>query len=224
MKIGWPLWTLATLAVGGYCLAGIVAATPTSAPFKLEPGFSVELNVLRLGTNPLALELNFLKIMGDKRPELGDYAYYGAEAEGGFWKFDNPGAAIRVIATTENLAPVVFEAMPPGSFSAGTIGRELSSSLPVERGKWRRQDVDAPQLILPRGLNSVRVEAAVVEPPLLGELVSLVIEPELRWKRGPSNLDGLFFGILFWPFLLAVQVLWAAFLVALAWSRSRERG
>lgn len=127
-----------------------------------------------------------LVFQGDHR-KRPELGEWMSVAKGNVLEFPKPGAAIRLTASTPGMAPVVFEAMPKGSHSSDRIGRDLTSSLSIGPGIWRwPPPADRPRILLHAGVTPVTL-----------------------------NVSWLWFWFL-WPFMAAIQLLWAAALILLA--------
>ncbi|QUS38487.1 hypothetical protein RPMA_06310 [Tardiphaga alba] len=190
-----------------YVGAGSVASHTAKISIKLEPGTSAEVSVFRLAEDRLRMRLVF---QGDhaRRPELGAWTTRSDGTATGRLTFDNPGAAIRILASLASGAPVPYEAMPTSGGGPGIAFRDLTASLAIRPGVWRWPP-DQNGLLLQRGANTVKLDIAAVAPPLIGERVELWVDPPLGAKQTMPNVAWLW-GWFLWPLLLAIQLLWAA--------------
>jgi hypothetical protein len=214
MRKSWFIWLVVTVLMILYVWAGSVASRTEKVGIKLEPGYSAQARVFRLDEDLLRMRLIF---QGDmRRPELGTWSSRPDWRETGTLKFDNPGTAIRIVASVPGVAPVTYEAMPQSARGIRNLTADLSSA----PGVWQWPPA-RNELVLHRGTNTVNVEVASVEPPLVGETVELWVDPALGFKVTNPNVGWLWLSFL-WPILFAIQVLWAVALGLSTW-RIRRR-
>jgi hypothetical protein len=207
MKKAWLFWWIVTAGMAVYVLAGFVASYTNRVDIKLEPGARVEVTTLRLAEHRLRMALHF---QGDhqRRPELGDSAR-GDPFRTRLLEYPQPGSAIRIVASSPEAVPVVYEAMPKGGWGANIVIRNLTSNLSIRPGVWRWPDpADTPHVVLRPGLTKVMLEVASVEAPLIGELVQLGIHPALGFKECMPDVCWLWWWFA-WPAGILVLALWA---------------
>lgn len=219
MNKSWLIWLVMTMLVTLYAWAGSVASKSEKVGIKLERGYSTQVRVFRLAEDRLRMGLTF---QGDhtRRLELGTWATRSDWGQAGTLKFDNPGTAIRVVASAPGVAPVTYEAMPTSAWGPGSVDRKLTASLSISPGVWPWPPA-MNELVLHRGTNIVNIEVIAVEPPLVGEALELWIAPPLGFKVTMPSVGWLWLWF-FWPVLLAIQVLWAIALCVPTW-RMRRR-
>jgi hypothetical protein len=219
MRKSWFIWLVVSVLMILYVWAGSVASRTEKVGIKLEPGYSAQVRVFRLAEDRLRMRLIF---QGDhtRRPELGTWGTRSDWRETGTLKFDNPGTAIRIVASVPGVAPVTYEAMPTSGHGWGEVIRNLTADLSIAPGVWRWPP-DRNELVLHRGTNTLNIEIVSVEPPLVGENVELWVDPALGFKVTMPNVGWLWLSFL-WPILLAIQVLWAVALGLSTW-RTRRR-
>ncbi|OAF04823.1 hypothetical protein AYJ54_23580 [Bradyrhizobium centrolobii] len=204
----WLAWLVTSLLLILYVRAGLLASKAYEFAIKLEPGYSKEFEVYRFVEGPLSMELQFRDGANHRRrPELGDPATQGDWRESGILKFDNPGSAIRIVASVLDAAPVTYEAMPASAHGVALATRTLTSSLSLSPGvyKW---PAERNKLQLHQGANVVSINVATVERPLVGEDVELWVKPALGFEAGDAGLSWLWPSLL-WPIFFIVQLGWA---------------
>jgi hypothetical protein len=219
MRKSWFIWLVVTVLMGLYVWAGSVASRTEKVGIKLERGYSAQVRTFRLDEDRLRMRLAF---QGGhmRRPELGTWSIRSDWHETGTLRFDNPGAAIRIIASVPDVAPVTYEAMPTSAHGSKDVIRDLTADLSIAPGVWSWPPA-RNEVLLHRGTNIVNIEVVSVEPPLVGEAVELWVDPALGFKVTMSNVGWLWLSFL-WPIFLAIQVLWAVALGLSTW-RIRRR-
>jgi hypothetical protein len=213
IKFAWFSWAVTSGILFLYCLAGFIASHSPVAKLELTPGRVLDLDLLRLADDSFRFELWFkTREPGRLRPELGKWAD-ADRRQAGFMKYA-PASDVRIRVSTPNFPPIEYQAMPLGGANSDMILRHMTSNLSVEPGVWR--DVpwyNLPSIRLHPGFNEIRLELTLVEPPLVGETVELMVLPTLGFK----SASGLFFlwpVLLFWPLFALSQTVW---LLCLAW-------
>jgi hypothetical protein len=145
-----------------------------------------------------------------RRPELGSSGTRGDWRATGLLKFDSPGSAIRIVASLPDVAPVTYEAMPMSGHGAMGVTRNLTTGLSISPGvlDW---PPTSKGLALQPGTNTVNIEVAAVERPLVGENVELTVNPALGFYELMPNVGWLWPSLL-WPLYAIVLALWAVVL------------
>jgi hypothetical protein len=196
----WIVWLIVSFCLVVYSGAGYISSRTISHDIKLIPRNVIELNVLRLAQDQLRLSLEFERDgWQSQRPELG------------MWQ--NPAASIRILASIHSNPPTAYEALPASSYNGTNIGRRMTSAVPPERGGRPGPSFTDPSEQLAPGFSKIRVEVTSVEEPLVGEVVSLNVEPPLGFKSTMPNVAWLWW-FFAWPLYLLVQLIWAALLAA----------
>jgi hypothetical protein len=217
MKKAWLIWLSATVILLVYVMAGFVASYTNSVKIRLEPGFFVEVTLLRLADDRLRMELEF---QGDHRlrPELGDWA---VKTDGSRLTFQRPGSSVRIAASTANSKSVLYEAMPVSAWNPCAIYREMTSDLSSEPGVWRWPSDQSRDLLVHRGFNSVEIQTVSVDAPLVGEVARLNVLPPLTFKTCMPGVCWLW-GWNLWPLIMFVQAIWAAVIVIVVRMKSQR--
>jgi hypothetical protein len=221
MKRAWLLWLFTTVLLAAYVAAGLVASYSNAVQIRLEPGFQVEVTLLRLAEDRLRMELAF---QGDhrQRPELGNSATDADSYRAGRLKFAQPGSSIRMTALAPNAESVSYEAMPKSGWGANTVYRKLTSNLAIEPGIWRWPVPDEIRgVVLHPGFTTVQLQVVSVDSPLTGEVAQLSVLPPLTFKSCMPSVCWLW-GWSLWPLIIVAQTLWAAVIGAMAWMKSRR--
>jgi hypothetical protein len=205
MRISWFIWLGATVLVILYAWAGSVASRTYMIGLTLEPGYLTQVRLFRFAEDELRMRLIF---QGDhlRRPELGNHGTRSDWRATGILKLDNPGSAIRIIASTQDAVPVTYEALP----NSGGGSRGLTSGRSVSPGVWQWPPT-SKGLKLQLGTNIVNIEVVAVERPLVGEHVELWVNPALGFYELMPNVGWLWPSFL-WPFFAIILALWAAVL------------
>jgi hypothetical protein len=207
--MSWSTWLAATILILLYVWAGSVASKTEVIHLTLEPGYSTQVRLFRLADDRLRMRLVF---EGDRpnRGELGRYSTRSDWRTTGVLKFDDPGSAVRLIASIPDAAPVTYEAMPKSGSWNSKVERDLTAGHSLSRGEWEWPPANKG-LELRSGTNIVSIKVAAVEAPLVGEDVELWVRPALGFKAGMENVLWLW-GWFLWPVLLLVQMFWAVLL------------
>jgi hypothetical protein len=183
-----------------------------SADLKLEPGRKAELSLLSVTSRPLSMEVWFQrKNAQDRRPELGSWVT-APDNLSGLMKFENPGAALRVVASLPGQSPKAYEAMPTEGYSSQEMVRRLTSDLAVQAGTWRWPPNWRDSPTLQAGFAKVTIQISHVDPEIAGETIRLVVLPALGFKVVQDNVSWLWFCFA-WPLLAVVQAVWAVVLI-----------
>jgi hypothetical protein len=192
-------------------------AISNSIKIRLEPGFFVEMTLLRLADDRLRMELEF---QGDQRlrPELGDPA---GKTDGGRLTFQQPGSSVRITASTADSKPVLYEATPASGWSPHAIYRGMTSNLSIEPGVWPWPPDRSRDLAVHRGFNTVKIQTVFVDAPLVGEMARLNVLPPLTFKTCMPGVCWLWWWNL-WPLIMFIQVVWAGVIVIVARTKSRS--
>lgn len=217
MKKAWLIWLFATVILMAYAMAGFVASYSNSVEIRLEPGFSVEMTLLRLADDRLRMQLEF---KGDhrSRPELGDWA---PKTDGGRLTFQQPGSLVRMTASTSNSKSVLYEAMPRSGRSLHAVYRNMISDLSIEPGVWRWPPDSSRDLVVHRGFNTVKIQTVSVDAPLVGEMARLNVIPPLTFKVCMPSVCWLWWWNL-WPLIMFAQAIWAAGIAIVARTKLRR--
>jgi hypothetical protein len=217
MKRAWFIWLSATVILVAYAMAGFIASYSNAVEIRLEPGSFVEVTLLRLAEDRLRMELEF---HGDHglRPELGGSV---TRTDGGRLAFQQAGSSVRMTASTGS-SSVLYEAMPRSGYGLHTVYRNMTSDLSLEPGIWQWPPDLGRDLVVHRGLNTVKIQAVSVEAPLVGEVVKLSVIPPLTFKACMPSVCWLWWWNL-WPLIMLIQTIWAAGLFIGARSRLRRR-
>jgi hypothetical protein len=216
MKKAWLIWLSVTVILIAYAVAGFVTSYSNSVEVRLEPGFFVEVTLLRLADDRLRMELEF---QGDHwlRPELGDSA---ARTDGGRLTFRQAGSPVRMTASTSSKS-VLYEAMPLSAHGLHTSYRQMTSDLSIEPDVWRWPPDLGRDLVVHRGFNTVKIQTVSVGAPLVGEVARLSVIPPLSFKACMPSVCWLWWWNL-WPLIVLVQAIWAAAIVIVARTRLRR--
>ena len=198
-----------TVLVILYAWAGSVASRTDRFSITLEPGYSTQVRLYRFAEDQLRMRLVF-RGEHTRRPELGSSGTRGDWRATGFLKFDSPGSAIRIVASLPDVAPVTYEAMPMSSHGAMGMTRDLTTGLSISRGAWQWPPT-SKGLALQPGMNTVNIEVAAVERPLVGENVELTVNPALGFYELMPNVGWLWPSLL-WPLYAIALALWAVVL------------
>jgi hypothetical protein len=217
MKKAWLSWFFATAILIVYAMAGFVASYSNSVEIRLEPGFFVDVTLLRLADDRLRMELEF---RGDHRlrPELGDWA---PKTAGGRLTFQQAGSSVRMTALTADSKSVLYEAMPSSGWSLHAVYRNMTSDLSIEPGVWRWPPDGSRDLVVHRGFNTVKIQTVSVDAPLVGEVARLNVIPPLTFKVCMPSVCWLW-GWNLWPLIMFVQAIWAAVIVIVARTKLRR--
>jgi hypothetical protein len=206
MRISWLIWLGATVLVILYAWAGSVASRTDMIGLTLEPGYSTQVRLFRFAEDQLRMRLIF---QGDhlRRPELGSHSTRSDWRATGLLKFDDPGSAVRIVASMPGATPVTYEALPNSGGWALKVERKLTPSNSVSPGVWRWPPT-SKGLELHAGVNIVNIEVVAVERPIVGEDVELWVNPALGFYELMPNVGWLWPSLL-WPFFAIILALWA---------------
>ncbi len=212
LAVGWALWlaAMAWFAVG--MLRYVLSADATLTPITLVPGRTAAAEVYRIREAPLWMEARFGGQMGQKRPELGEYATR-VGAPDAMPRFINPGQPVRIRVRDGKGLDVVLAAAPSSAASATHFYRKL----------WPESHVDGalpetapPFPKLAKGTSHLAFTVEEVGPTLQGEQIELEISAPIGLKRTAPGWDDVS-TFIFWPFLAAILGVWALVWAGLTW-------
>lgn len=211
MRVGWIVWIAAAAVFAVYAIAGRISSDTSIAAITLTPGSTAEVRVFRLFEDSVRAELVF---RGDhtNRPELDGSGTSGDWQKNGTLRFDQPAGEVRIKASSENVGPIVYEAMPKTAHTRDEIWRRLTPDLSLEPGVWRWPPPYKPRLPLSPGFTTIRFEVLSVDPRLKGENVKLQVLPPLGFKSSQSGYSWLWFWFA-WPLVAVLFALWAGVLI-----------
>jgi hypothetical protein len=212
MWISWIIWLITTVLMALYAWAGSLASKSDMVIVKLVPGHSAQLRLYRFDEDRLRMHLLFQGGHQQRRTELGNWSVRSDWRETGVLKFENPGSAIRIVASMPDTRPVIYEAMPKSGYGPSGVSRDLTASLSVSPGVWQWPPA-SEELGLHSGTNELIIEVIAVDGPLVGESVELWVKPALGFKAAMPNVQWLWWSFLWWPIMFPIQVLWAVGLV-----------
>jgi len=207
MRLSWSIWLGATVLTILYVGAGYMASSPDTIRLTLEPGYSTQVRLYRFAEDQLRMELIFRDDHLRSGPELGSYRTRFDWRATGILEFDDPGSAIRIVASIPDAAPVTYEALPSSARWASKVKRKLTPGSSVSRGVWQWPPT-SKGLALQPGTNIVNIEVATVERPLVGENVELTVNPALGFYELMLNVGWLWPSLL-WPFFAIILAVWA---------------
>jgi hypothetical protein len=208
LRIAWLIWGVTTLALGAYIVSGFVASRSETVPITLADGLTAHQKVFRFGRDHLRMRLEFL---GTGRPELGRYSL-PANGPKDRLAFREPGSEVLLMASSlSSEAPTPYSALPNTGWSQTHTYRDLVAELSEAPGVWRWPPANRG-LVLNSGTNEIRIEVTKVGRGLVGENVTLFIDPEIGFKTCGSQVCWLW-GWFAWPLFLLTQSFWAFFLL-----------
>lgn len=212
MKRALLIWGVVTSAFAAYYGAAVIASRASITSIALTPGEAVDVRAFRIFKDKLRFQLAFKTDGVHQRPELGHWEEYGDWRQTGFLQL-TPGAEVRISVGSGDEGPVVFEAMPTGSYAKNANFRDMTANLSVASGKWRWfPPADTPEIILSPGFNRLTFDVASVGSPLVGETVQLIIQPALGLKACYGVACYLRFAFL-WPLFVPIPAAWAGILI-----------
>jgi hypothetical protein len=218
-KVVWLCWSFTTAVALIYILLSFVASNSTTASIELTPGVKVDLDLFRITDDTLDLVLSFRANGCEQRPELGKWRLDARTA--GVMRFTDPGSDVRIRASAQPSASIVYQAMPLSAYCSDSNVRNMTSNLSVEPGVWRiGPAASSPPLSLHRGINKVSFEVTTVGPPLVGETVKLIVIAPINARYYRSGLGVFVLGLWLWPLFALSQTVW---LLCLVWNGIRRR-
>jgi hypothetical protein len=198
-----------SVIVAAGAISARVSASATRAEITLSPGQSISVPVFRLFPASIAISLEFFRTPGTRRPELGEFV----SSDGpGFIEFKSPGEPI-VVNVKGPHAAARFEALPAGGYGVESIQRTLvvlENDGNPRRFPWPGNYERVPKL--PRGASMVAITVEDVGQAILGERVTVVLEPPLSFK-GAATGYGFLWWFFFWPVFAACLLLYSCYLV-----------
>jgi hypothetical protein len=211
LRVAWLIWLVATLLQCAYFVSGYIAARTISVPFVLSAGFVFDQNVFRFGHDRLRMQLQFSGTH-TARPELGDFGTKGEWRAAGRLEFPNPGAEIRLKASSvSSEVSIPYSALPKTGYNQFHIWRDLVAELNEAPGIWKWPPTNHGLPLKPGNID-IRIEVAAVGPKLASESVNLLIRPEIGFKACGSQVCWLWWWFT-WPIFLIVQLIWAGLLL-----------
>jgi hypothetical protein len=209
MRLSWSIWLGATVLTILYVVAGYIASSPDTVRLTLEPGYSTQVRLYRFAEDQLRMRLIFQNDHSRPRPELGRYRTRSDSdwRTTGLLKFDDPGSAIRIVASMPDAAAVDFEALPNSAHSEFKIERNLTAGRSISPGVWQWPPTSKGLKLQP-GTSIVKIEVLAVERPLVGEDVELSVNPALGFYNLMPNVGWLWPSLL-WPVFAIILAVWA---------------
>jgi hypothetical protein len=209
MRLSWSTWFGATALTILYAGAGYMASSPDTISLTLEPGYSTQVRLFRFAEDQLRMRLIFQDDRLRRRPELGSSSTRSDSdwRTTGLLKFDDPGSAIRIVASMPDAAPVNYEALPNSARWEFKVKRDLTPGRSVSPGVWQWPPTSKGLKLQP-GTNIVKIEVLAVERPLVGEYVELSVNPALGFYNLMPNVGWLWPSLL-WPFFAIILAVWA---------------
>jgi len=209
MRPSWSIWFGVTVLVSLYAWAGSVASRPEMISLTLEPGYSTQVRLFRFAEDQLRMRLIFQDDHSRRRPELGSS---GTRSDSdwrttGLLKFEDPGSAIRIVASMPDAAPVNYEALPNSAHWEFKVERNLTAGRSISPGVWQWPPTSKGLKLQP-GTNIVTIEVLTVEQPLVGEDVELSVNPALGFYNLMPNVGWLWPSLL-WPVFAIILAVWA---------------
>ena len=209
---------LALVTAALFLLAGALVANLSSSPdvaiLPLVAGESVRLAVFRMSPDAVRLSFNFPRLLGQNRPELGDYAMTRGP---GYIEFRSPGQPVVVkVQGPESTAD--YEALPASGYSNAYISRDFvvrENDGNPSRFVW--PPINAMRPVLPRGQSVITLTVVQVGAALSGERVQAVIEPPLSFKSAMPGY-GFLWWFFFWPVFAVPLAVYAAYLAWQTWA------
>lgn len=133
------------------------------------------------------------------------------------------GATIRLQASTDGQAPLVYEARPADGYSAGSISRNLSTWLADRPGVYCFHPGRAPypNIVALPGVTHVRLKVTEVEPPLVGETVRVIVPGSVGIKGAYENVAWLPYALFLERFLWLTQPAWLLAVLCGLWTERR---
>jgi len=222
IKVSWLIWAAATVILLAYVAVGFVASHVTTAKLDLSPGSELDLSLFRLTDDYLTFDLIFKAKGCEHRPELGEWRTRGWLD--GVMSFDHPGADVRIRASVATSASVIYQAMPMSGYCGNANDRHMTPNLAVAPGVWRKPAAPEPMALpLHAGTNKVRLDVTTVEPPLVGEIVEVVVFSPVGPKNYQIGYGFLVPGLWLWPLFALCQTAWLLILACHYFARRRQR-
>lgn len=209
-RVHWICLAILSISYGLAMVAFEVSRTANVVNLILTPGATVSFQTHRILSAPLNVELRFNEHGSlNKRPELGGSTYNGDFRERGYLEFKQPGEPVIVRVTSNRGMDAKFEALP----------RSSSSGIYVTRALVLKDNDDSPQqfpwpprsIQLPAGVSDLTISVVDAGPSLVGETVTLVVEPPVGFKSVASGY-GWLWPLFLWPFFIAFLVIYFAVL------------
>jgi hypothetical protein len=219
LAISWAAWAIGTILVAAYHWAAGVASHAYEFPLILEPHSSAQVHVFSLFGQVIEAEVIFQREQEDRRQsELGDWRTRASPDHALI--FPNPGKRLAFAVSVNDGGVVNLEAMPAGGFGAGFAVRKLSEDQPTDRHRWERSP-NPLKLRAAHGTNDVVFTVTDVDPALVGEKVTVLIQPPFGLMEAQR---GYFVFILLWPLYLICLFglpIWVIFLIRRSWREYR---
>jgi len=219
LGISWAVWAIGIIFIVAYHWVAEVASHAYEFPLTLEPHNSAQIRVVSLFGQGIEAELLFQREREDHRQsELGEWRTLASPDH--TLNFQNPGKRVALAVSVNGGGVVNLEAMPASGFGEGFAIRKLSEDQPTDRHRWAQLSPPFKLRAAP-GTNSIVFTVTDVDPALVAEKVTVLIQPPfglLRAARGYSVLS--FLGLLYLIGLFGLPI-WAIFLVRRSWREYR---
>jgi hypothetical protein len=213
----WLTWLLVTAGLALYAGGAEIEARTESAPLVLTPGNEAVLEVPRIFTNPLQLDLDVRTPGCEARPEAAAPAI--APPRDGLLHL-KPDASLKLEVQTGSHAPVTYELMPATGSCAGTL-RRLTTNLATEPGVYRwPPPARTPQVMLGSGFNTLRAKVVSADAALTGQPTQLYALASVRLNGSLPNVAWLWPAVFLDMLFPVTQGIW---LLVLLWMTLRAR-
>ncbi|WP_124800641.1 hypothetical protein [Paraburkholderia phosphatilytica] len=216
----WAIWTMSCAFLVAYHWAAGIASHAYESSLVLEPGRSIDIRVASLFGHAIEAELIFQRKGSDRRANvLGEWKTRASD--GGALVFPDPGKQVALTVSVNSEDVARLEAMPASGFGTGVVMRRLSENGPANRHLWS-PPLHPIRMRATPGSNDVVFTVADVDPELMGEKVTVLIQPPFGMMGAQK---GYFILIALWPVYaiggLALAI-WTAFLIRSTWRTCRH--
>jgi hypothetical protein len=213
----WLSWLLVTAGLALYAGGAEIEARTESAPLVLTPGSEAVLEVPRIFTNPLQLDLDVRTPGCEGRPEAVAPAI--APPQGGLLRL-KPDASLRLEVRAGSGAPVTYELMPATGSCIGTL-RRLTTNLAIEPGVYRwPPPAGLAQVMLETGFNTLHAKVVSADAALAGQPTQLYALASVRLNGSLPNVSWLWPAVFLDLLFPVTQGIW---LLVLLWMTLRAR-
>ena len=211
-KIALIIWILLSLIVGMGIIALTISTKTQFVSIPLQINQKVETRVYRLLQSNLYVYLSFKNVKdsnlhGSHKLKDGPYASF----KNGIANYQEPGEPVKLKIEIDGMREIIYEALPGDSPYKGTVRRTLYPF--VDDGNPALFSWLPKQVTLPSGTSHFKITVLEAGEHLLGEDVTLVINPPLSVLTSSVSYRWLWW-FFAWPIFVVILLI---YLIILIW-------
>lgn len=210
-KLALIIWIFLSLIVGMGIIAFEISTKTQFVSLPLQINHTVETRIFRLFKSNIYLSLRFKNVKdsnwhGSNKLKDGPSAFF----KNGILNHPEPGEPIKIKVEIDGLDEIIYETLPGDSPYQGTVRRTLYPF--VDDGNPALFPWPPKQVALPSGFSHLKISVIEVGEHLLGEDVTLVIDPPLSFKTSSVNYSWLWW-FFAWPIFVVILLIYLMILI-----------